>query len=83
MDLTIRKYRFIEKFMKFVNNDNIKLFEEFLSEKAKTEEIVAYTVQGQPLTKEQYSKEIRQADASIDSGQYTTVEDLEKEVKNW
>lgn len=83
MDLTIRKYRFIEKFMKFVNNDNIKLFEEFLSEKAKAEEIVAYTIQGQPLTKEQYSKEIQQADASIDSGQYTTVEDLEKEVKNW
>lgn len=53
-----------------------------LNEK-KEEEVVAYTVQGQPLTKAMYIKKVKDAEASVKAGNYTTVEDLEKEAENW
>lgn len=45
--------------------------------------IVAYPVDGKPLSKEEYIKSIKAADAAVDNGEFTTVEDLEKEVRNW
>lgn len=51
--------------------------------KKTSSEIVAYTIQGKPLSKKEYIKQIKEADASISAGEYTTVEDLEKEVQNW
>lgn len=53
-----------------------------LNEK-KEEEVVAYTVKGQPLTKAMYIKKVKDAEASVKAGNYTTVEDLEKEAENW
>ena len=47
------------------------------------EEIVAYSIDGEPLSKEDYVKSIKAADASIDAGDFTSVEDLEKEVQDW
>lgn len=45
--------------------------------------IVAYTIDGESLTKEMYIKKVKDADASVDAGQYTTLDDLEKEMQNW
>jgi len=47
------------------------------------EEIVAYTVDGKPLTKSAYKKELLDAEAEIERGEFTTQEDLEKEAENW
>ena len=47
------------------------------------EEIVAYTVDGKPLTKSAYKKEILEAEAEIERGEFTTQEDLEKESDDW
>ncbi len=46
-------------------------------------EIVAYTINGEPLTKEMYIKKVKDADASVEAGRYTTMDDLEKEMQNW
>ncbi|OEK07289.1 hypothetical protein A8C32_17780 [Flavivirga aquatica] len=55
----------------------------YIEEYNSKDEIVAYTVQGEPLTKKEYIKKVKDADASIDAGRYTTLEDLEKEMRNW
>jgi mevalonate pyrophosphate decarboxylase len=47
------------------------------------EEIVAYTIDGKPLTKLAYKEELKEAKAEIERGEFTTQEDLEKESENW
>jgi len=47
------------------------------------EMIVAYTVEGKPLTKEAYNKRLKKAEQQIKSGDYFTQEELEKESENW
>lgn len=44
-----------------------------------SKEIVAYTVQGEPLTKEQYIERVQKASL----GELTSTEDLEKEMQGW
>ena len=47
------------------------------------EMIVGYTVEGKPLTKEAYNKRLQKAEAQIQSGNYVTQEEIEKESENW
>ena len=47
------------------------------------ESIIAYTVNGEPLTQERYNERLKQADKQITLGQTISQEELEKEVKNW
>ena len=83
MDLTSRKYKFIEQFMKIMNAQKIKRLEKVLHAEMEEEEIVAYSIKGEALTRSEYIRQIKEADASISEGQFTTVEDLEKEVQKW
>lgn len=45
--------------------------------------IVAHTLDGKPLTKAQYKKKILEAEARMDAGEFTSHEDLLKEMQNW
>ncbi|NVK28008.1 MAG: hypothetical protein HWE14_08190 [Flavobacteriia bacterium] len=47
------------------------------------EDIVAHTVREEPLTREQYVDKVRKADQSIDKGNFTDVDDLEDEMRDW
>lgn len=47
------------------------------------DEVVAYTIDGKPLTKSAYKNELKDAVAEIKRGEFTTQEDLEKESENW
>jgi hypothetical protein len=47
------------------------------------EEIVAFTVEGKPLTKAAYKAELLDAKAEIKRGEYISQEDLEKESERW
>lgn len=47
------------------------------------DDIVAYTVQGEALTKEMYIKKVKEAEARINAGEYTTHDDLLKEMETW
>jgi hypothetical protein len=46
-------------------------------------DIVAYDVRGYSITKEDYIDRVHEADERISKGNFTTVEDLEKEIDNW
>lgn len=47
------------------------------------EEIVAYTVDGKPLTLKEYKEKLDSATERVKNGRYTTHEDLLKEIKSW
>jgi hypothetical protein len=47
------------------------------------EMIVGYTADGQSLTRNQYNERLLLAEKQIESGDYITQEDLEKEMENW
>ncbi len=84
MDLTSRKYKFIEQFMQIASAEKLKRIEDFLRAEIEGEdEIVAHTVQGNPLTKAQYVKRIKEADEAIDRGEYITHEELKRKVRTW
>lgn len=46
-------------------------------------EVIAYTVEGEPLSREQYKQELQEAKAEYKRGEYTAVDDLKKEIKDW
>lgn len=47
------------------------------------EEIVAFSVDGKPITRSVYKSELATAKLEIEKGQFTSQEDLEKESENW
>ncbi|MFV0238206.1 MAG: hypothetical protein ACK5HU_06730 [Flavobacteriales bacterium] len=72
--------------MQYLLNSNKKsVLAKFKSiiEKEQAKEIVAYTVDGNPLTLVEYQKELEQAEKEIESGDYFTTEELEKEISTW
>lgn len=82
MDIQTRKLAFIEEFIKIESEKLISRFEKIMKETKENsveEEIVAYTVQGEPLTKEQYIERVQKASL----GELTSMEDLEKEMQSW
>jgi hypothetical protein len=83
MDLTTRKNNFKERFDGIKDSNLLERFEAFLDMHLSKIEIVAYTVQGDPLTKEMYIEKVKKSESSVKAGNYTTVEDLEKESEYW
>jgi len=66
----------------------LSLNEELLSKvdsikSVSSSEIVAYTVKGKALTKEDYIQKVKEAEARIDSGVFTSHADLGEEIQNW
>lgn len=47
------------------------------------DDIVAYTVRDEPLTEDEYVNKVREADQSIDKGNFTDVDELEHEMEGW
>ncbi|MCB9201992.1 MAG: hypothetical protein H6604_02940 [Flavobacteriales bacterium] len=60
-----------------VLNKFIQIIEE---EKRKT---VAHTINGKSLTKEEYKKELEEAEERINSGEFISHNQLKSEIKNW
>ncbi|MGB1284592.1 MAG: hypothetical protein ACPG44_09035 [Polaribacter sp.] len=83
MDLVTRKNNFKERFDQIKDINLVKRFEEFLEIQLSNKKIVAYTVQGEPLTKDMYIDKLKNSLNSVKQGNFTTVEDLEKESENW
>ncbi|QXP62922.1 hypothetical protein H0I29_02215 [Polaribacter sp. R2A056_3_33] len=83
MDLAARKNIFKERFDQIKDIDLIQRFEEFLELQLSNKKNVAYTVQGEALTKEMYVEKVQSTLKSVKNGNFTTVEYLEKESKSW
>jgi adenosylmethionine-8-amino-7-oxononanoate aminotransferase len=69
----------------YINNADERLLKvlKAVVESYNEETIVAYSVEGTPLTKKQYQTTLTEAEDAIEKGEYITQEDLEKESENW
>ncbi|CAA9199900.1 hypothetical protein FLA105534_02846 [Flavobacterium bizetiae] len=47
------------------------------------EEIVAFSVEGKPITRGAYKAELANAKLEIQKGEFISQDDLEKESENW
>lgn len=82
MDLQARKYQLIQEVFKIEKPDILDKLEKLLKAES-SNEIVASTVEGQPLTKAEYKKELQKAEQEVLKGEFTTQENLEREIENW
>jgi len=79
MDLKTAKINVMQKIMTVSKASLLDKINNILDE----EMIVGYTTDGKPLTKNQYNERFLVAEKQIESGNYITQEDLEKEIENW
>ena len=73
MDLEVRKYHFIENLVNVDESTLEKL--EFVLKQAKTS--------SERISLEQYNKEIDEAIAEVEKGEFYTQEEVEKMAKKW
>ncbi len=52
-------------------------------EKEEKDNVVAYNIEGEPLTLEQYQNELNEAENEIDRGEFLTSDELDKEIASW
>lgn len=78
MDIQATKIELAQKLLSETRESVLKKIGQLLS---KSDEIVAYTTAGEPLTKEHYNARLDEAERQIEAGEYLTQEDLEKEMK--
>lgn len=71
--------------MKSQLNRTLKMRQTSIEKKEfyQNDEVVAYSADMKPLTKKQYIKEIEDAIAEVDRGEFITDEDLTKEMLMW
>lgn len=79
MDLQTAKINVMKKIMNVSKASLLHKISDILDE----EMVVGYTTDGKPLTKNQYNERLLVAEKQIESGDYITQEDLEKEIENW
>ncbi len=79
MDLQTTKINVMQKIMNVSKASLLDKINNILDE----EMIVGYTTDGKPLTRQQYNERLLVAEKQIESVDYITQEDLEKEIENW
>lgn len=77
MDLAARKLELVD-WLLHINDEN-KLKKIIAFKSVLDKEVVAHTISGYPVDKEEYINMVKEADERISSGKYTTIEELEKE----
>ncbi len=78
MDIAARKIELVDWLLHI--DDESKLKKIIALKSVLDNEVVAHTISGYPVDKEEYINMIKEADERISSGKYTTIEDLEKEI---
>jgi hypothetical protein len=81
MDITAKKNELVNWLLNL--NDESKLKKIIALKSILDKEVVAHTISGYPVDKEEYINMVKEADERISSGKFTTIEDLEKEIENW
>lgn len=81
--MDINKLR--EELLKYIEQADktfLKMVHAMSKEYEKSENI-GYTVNGDPITKEDLKKKVKAASERVKSGDYISQEEVYKEVKNW
>lgn len=81
MDLAAKKTELLDWLLHLKDESKLKKLIAFKS--IIDNEVIAHTVNGYPIDKQEYINMVKEADERISSGKYTTMEDLEKEIENW
>lgn len=82
MDIQSTKLEIIQ-FLLNSNNESVLAKFKFIVDQEFADKIVAYSVDGTPLTKDQYQTELKEAENEIEKGDFFTSEDLEEEINSW
>ena len=75
--------RSVQNYIDTADNRLLKMIKALVESYHEEDQIVAYTVDGKPLTRKQYNQKLVDAETEIQRGELTSVEDLEKESQNW
>lgn len=78
MDIAARKMELVDWLLHI--NDETKLKKIIALKSVLDKEVVAHTISGYPVDKEEYINMVKEADERISSGKFTTIEDLEIEI---
>ncbi len=76
MNLETKKLKLIEQLMLIKNKSTLLRFEELLTQAKEDDKALATSLA-------QYNNKIDKALERVESGQFTTQEELEKEIKKW
>ncbi len=79
MSIQTTKIDLVQKLLTVKSEDVLKRINQILDQ----EVIVAYTVEGKSLTREQYNKNLKAAEKEISSGNFITQEELENKSAEW
>lgn len=83
MDLKEQRQRIIEQVNAIDDTYLLRQIEELLDTNMLKEPVVAYTANGQPMTKKDLIERILQAEEDIKNGDLMSHEDFEKESDKW
>ena len=78
MDIAAIKIELIDWLLHI--NDESKLKKIIALKSVLDKEVVAHSISGYPVDKEEYINRVKEADERISSGKFTTIEDLEIEI---
>ena len=81
MDIAAKKIELMDWLLHI--NDESKLNKILALKSVLDKAVVAHTISGYPVDRQEYIQMVREADERISSGKFTTIEDLEKEIENW
>jgi len=79
MDIQTTKLNVMQKIMGVSTASLLEKINDILDNEME----VAYTIDGQPLTKAMYNERLKIAEQQLQSGNFTSQEDLEQEIENW
>lgn len=81
MDIQLEKFQLIEALMKI---DDMSLIEEIKNlVENKANPIMGFDIEGKAIPKAQLINQIEAAEERIDSGEFISQENLEKESESW
>ncbi len=83
MDLQTRKLFVIQEILAVSNEKIMEKLETLLKSNRSKDEILGYTLEGNPINKEAYIHDIDEARSQIKDGRYISQEELEKRSENW
>jgi hypothetical protein len=81
MDIASKKIELMDWLLHI--NDESKLNKILALKSVLDKAVVAHTISGYPVDRQEYIQMVKEADERISSGKFTTIEDLEKEIENW
>jgi len=79
MNIQATKLNVVQKILSVQKPSILKKINQILDR----EMIVAYTVDGKPLTSEDYNARLELAEKQLQNGEFLTQEELEREAENW